>query len=198
MPKWLSLLLVAILILSTAGCSFGLSGGDGINISGNESDSSITIGLDGSVVRGVLADTGNATGSGHQLEIVGSGDVSTSASGNTVTITAESAGITFCNIEVFHGSNPTSTDYTNLSLSAWVGNNTALVLLYVHDNETNQIYYFKASTDLHGPYSGSLGRCLSGSSTLGWVLVKTNTVGVVQWYGTAAHHGEVYLAAYWK
>jgi len=86
MPKWLSLLLVSILILSAAGCSFGLSGGDGINISGNESDSSITIGLDGSVVRGVLADTGNATGSGHWLKIEGAGNVSTSASGNVVTI----------------------------------------------------------------------------------------------------------------
>jgi hypothetical protein len=80
------------LILSTAGCSFGLSGGDGINISGNESTSSITIGLDGSVVRGILADTGNATGSGHWLHISGAGNVSTSASGNTLTITSIGGG----------------------------------------------------------------------------------------------------------
>ena len=79
-------LLVALLFIAASACSFGIEGSDGLNVSGNESDSSITISLDGSVVRGVLADTGNATGSGHWLKIEGAGNVSTSASGNVVTI----------------------------------------------------------------------------------------------------------------
>lgn len=88
MLKLIRILLGVILIFSIAGCSFGLSGDNGINISGNETDSSITIGLDGSVVRGILADTGNATGSGQWLSVVGSGNVTTSASGSTVVITS--------------------------------------------------------------------------------------------------------------
>jgi hypothetical protein len=86
MLKLIRIVLGVSLAFSIAGCSFGLSGDDGINISGNATSNEITVTLDGSVVRGIIADTGNATGSGQWISILGSGNVTTSGEGSTITI----------------------------------------------------------------------------------------------------------------
>lgn len=80
------IILLVLLSVVFASCSFGMQGNNGVTVSGDESTSGITIGLDGSVLRGALADSGNATGSGNWLTIAGAGNVTTSASGSAVVI----------------------------------------------------------------------------------------------------------------
>jgi hypothetical protein len=85
MAKKFYILMAAVAILGLS-CSLGLQGGNGIDVVGNSTDNSVTLSLDGTVVRGVLTDSGNATGSGNWLSMLGSGNVTISASGSTITI----------------------------------------------------------------------------------------------------------------
>jgi hypothetical protein len=82
-------LVLAIAILAS-GCSMSLQGDNGLEVFGDSDTKTVTLALDGTVVRGVLADSGNATALNNWLTLAGGGNVTVSASGNTVTITCVS------------------------------------------------------------------------------------------------------------
>jgi len=81
-------LLLALLVSFSASCSMGLTGDNGLEVSGDEAAGVVTLRLDGSVVRGILADSGNATGEDNWITLAGTGNVTTSASGHIVSINA--------------------------------------------------------------------------------------------------------------
>jgi len=91
MIKLAYLILVSLMVLSVS-CSMGLTGDNGLEVSGNATSNVVTLRLDGSVIRGVLADSGNATGDGNWITLSGGGNVTTSASGYVVTISATTSG----------------------------------------------------------------------------------------------------------
>lgn len=89
MQNRLLVITIILLLIVCSACSLSLQGGNGLNVAGNSTSNTVTLALDGSVVRGVLTDSGNATGSDNWLSMLGAGNVTISASGNTITITCE-------------------------------------------------------------------------------------------------------------
>ena len=84
---------LAILFLCCAllsACSLSLQGNNGLTVAGNSTSNVVTLALDGTVVRGVLTDSGNATGLDNWLSMLGAGNVTISASGSTITISCVS------------------------------------------------------------------------------------------------------------
>lgn len=76
--------------------------GDVTNIltTGNAGTSTLTINLNGNVATSYVADTGTAIPSGHVLNVLGTNGVTTTGSGNTLTIGLEGGGIAIDSIEV--------------------------------------------------------------------------------------------------
>jgi hypothetical protein len=77
-------LTAVFLIASISACSLGITAGNGLNVSG--SGTGVTFALDGSVVRQINTDSGNVTPASNTFSILGSGNVTTSASGTSVII----------------------------------------------------------------------------------------------------------------
>lgn len=81
---------LAVLLLcccvGLSGCSMSLQGDNGLTVAGNSTSTTVTLGLDGTVAREIGTDSGMAVPGSNTFYILGSGNVTTSGSGNTVTI----------------------------------------------------------------------------------------------------------------
>ena len=103
------------------------------------------------------------------------------------------ATLTIAETVVFNGT--ASTTYTDLDLSSVVGANSALVLLHVDSNA--------AGTDVYVKRNGStLGEAVGGVATSGanpcYLLVATDTAGIIEWRQSAAEASVVTIVAYIK
>jgi hypothetical protein len=83
----LAVLLLCCAVLS--GCSLSLQGDNGLTVAGNSSSDTVTLVLDGTVAREIGTDSGMAVPGSNTFYILGSGNVTTAGSGNTVTISYE-------------------------------------------------------------------------------------------------------------
>ena len=144
MIKLAYLILVSLMVLSVS-CSMRLTGDNGLEVSGNATSNVVTLRLDGSVIRGVLADSGNATGDGNWITLSGGGNVTTSASGYVVTISATTSG---GNASYAEDSDKLDGQHGSYYLPASGGNST-----YAGDSDKldgeHGSYYLLASKVLH-------------------------------------------------
>lgn len=95
----------------------------------------------------------------------------------------DSSSITFVNTQVY--SNTTPNIWTDLDLSSVVGSNTALVMIRVSSSNANQIV-FRTNGDALSIGTNGYDFGVSGTGTGvsgggGYVIVKTDSSGVVEW-----------------
>jgi len=124
-------------------------------------------------------------------------------SGAWVTIKSKPVSLTFATTQVFNGTSPTS--WTDLNLSAVVGANQAIVLLKVsfQDPTVREISFRKnGDTDQffgHVAYAHGVATTV-GSNTIpsSYVLIVTDSSGIVEWITAAANTAILNLEAFWK
>lgn len=104
--------------------------------------------------------------------------------------------ITFLNTEVFNATSPT--DWTDLNLSAQVGNNNALVMLSIDiGSSVNPI--FRTKGDALTPLNSSTQNPgVAGCTRDGYVIVKTDSNGIIEWWTTSGATVVIKLIAYIK
>lgn len=86
----------------------------------------------------------------------------------------------------FSGTIPTS--YTDLDLSSIVGANSAVVMLKIvitsQNGNPNIRFITKGDTGSSNSTGGTNNLFKASASTADYILVKTNTAGVIQWYSS--------------
>jgi len=116
----------------------------------------------------------------------------------------EEHGVYFPNTEVFDGNAPSS--YTDLDLSAVVGANSAMVYLRVkHCANLYDIYYFRVNGETEGvsvgtTYAiGGVSVCdPAGDGGIEYVIVVTDSAGIVEWLSNNQHATKINVIAYIK
>ncbi len=120
------------------------------------------------------------------------------------------AGVNFLSTKVYDATSGIPTTWTDLDLSATIGAATHLVYLKVvnKDGATAAQYKFRPNGEAAGDAligASSLGGNDSGgdgttvtAGDCGFVLVKTDASGVVEWYSSSSSADtEIYVEAYW-
>ena len=113
-------------------------------------------------------------------------------------------GVYFPNTEVFDGNGPSS--YTDLDLSAVVGANSAMVYLRVkHCANLYDIYYFRVNGETEGVSvdttyaTGGVSVCDPvGDGGIEYVIVVTDSAGIVEWLSNNQHATKINVIAYIK
>ena len=116
----------------------------------------------------------------------------------------EEHGVYFPNTEVFDGNAPSS--YTDLDLSAVVGANSAMVYLRVkHCTNLYDIYYFRVNGETEGVSvdttyaTGGVSVCDPvGDGGIEYVIVVTDSAGIVEWLSNNQHATKINVIAYIK
>lgn len=106
--------------------------------------------------------------------------------------------ITFCNTSVY-GSGNKSNAWEDLDLSAVVGANTALVMLrcYCSNGQAGAPYvYFRTNGDTLEAGAGV--GTVPSSNELGYVIVKTDSSGIIEWIANVNFYTQVSVIAYIK
>ena len=107
---------------------------------------------------------------------------------------AWSSVITLAETEVFNGTSPNPSAWTDLDLSAVVGVNTAFVILrFYNANAAARYTGFRMNGETEvsifdqGPFSTEQ----IGGTSFGYGLCLTDTSGVIEWYYTEANQANV-------
>ncbi len=106
--------------------------------------------------------------------------------------------IVFSTAGLFNGTSPTS--YTDLDLSGTVGSNQAVCLIKVFNNSgdaTTQTYRFRKDDDGDGfDSTGTGGAGILNDQEAAYLLIITDTTGVVEWESNAAKTTVITMEAY--
>ena len=106
-----------------------------------------------------------------------------------------SPGIHLVNTQGYSGT-PTQGQYTDIDLSGVVGAIPAVVMLAIDGGDMQ--YYFRPKGDTHSQMIGGVSYLPGGTYPVrGYVLVKTNSDGVIQVYQSGAGGLTVTVVAYW-
>jgi hypothetical protein len=131
------------------------------------------------------------------------------SNGDEVQITkggiVNSSNIYFSSATVF-SSAAAPTSFTDLNLSATVGANSAIVLLRVENNSANAWYKFRTNgmTDdvglvsASGLYPGGVSAMTIGNGASGYIIVATDSSGIVEWIAESGATTVVHMVAYIK
>jgi len=111
--------------------------------------------------------------------------------------------VKFGETQVFNGTSPTS--YTDLNLSSVIGSGQAMVYLKIRCNSTSTNYAFRTNGETVAVgypniswFGGGASAVTINTNYIGYVLVMTDSSGIVEWYGNNGVSTTVYVEAYMR
>lgn len=145
--------------------------------------------------------TNNVSTSKHGYAPKGDGSTTKFLNANGAYSTPSGGGTVFSTTQVFNGTSPTS--YTDLDLSAVVGVTQRMVMLKITENDTGgRQFLFRRNGETGGvsnlPGGGTSTLKQDGNSgSIGYIIVSTDTSGIVEWTSDSGATTVINVEAYW-